>query len=165
MATKQIKITLQSQPTSTTDVLLNVGVNSVTAFNQTVPAAGPIELNSPDPHEDIIFDLDIAQSGNLYAAQDCTFSITPTNGAAKIRTIFCNFTAVGNTTGNVTTFVPGNANNFVTCRISSQPLWNGQALLDRYNIADNPGAGEVYIAAGETVVFDVPVWLFNNSAP
>jgi len=165
MATKQIKITLQSQPTATTDVLLNVGVDGITAFNQTVPAAGPIELNSPDPHEDIIFDLDMAESGNLYVTQNRTFSIAPTNGDVKIRNIFCNYTAFGNTTGNVTTFIPGTADAFIFCRISSQPLWNGQALLNRYNIADNPDAGEVYIAAGETVVFDVPVFLFNNSAP
>ena len=158
MATKQIKITLQSQPTATTDVLLNVGVDGITAFNQTVPPAGPIILNSSNPIESFTFDLDVPVLANTAInTQTRTFAFTATNGTAKIKNIFCNFTAVGNTTGT--------ADNFVICAISSQPLWNGQALLDRYNIAETPGAGEVYIADGETVVFDVPVWLFNNSAP
>jgi hypothetical protein len=165
MATKQIMITLQSQPTAAENVLLNVGVDSITTFNQTVSPTGPIQLDTSDPLESITFDLDMAESGNLYVTQNRTFSVTVSNGNAKIRNILCNFTAWGNTTGNVTTFVPGTANNFVICAIASQPLWNGRELLDRYNIADTPGAGEVYIAAGETVVFDVPVWLFNNSAP
>jgi hypothetical protein len=166
MATKQIKITLQSQPHLVGDVTVRVDIDSVICFNQTVPPAGPITMNSPDPLESFTFDLDVpALANTAIDTQTRTFAITATNGIAKIRNIFCNFTAVGNTTGNVTTFVPGTADNFVMCRISSQPLWNGQALLDRYNIAETPGAGEVYIADGETVVFDVPVWLFNSSAP
>ena len=169
MATKQIKIDLQSQPTSTTDVILNISVDGTIVFNQTVPPAGPIQLNTSDPHESITFDLDMPESANLRATQNRTFSITASNGHAKIRDISCNFTPASIISGpnDVNTFVPGTANNYRGCDIVSQPLWNGQALIDRYNLADNPSGepGEVYIASGETVVFDVSVFLYNSSTP
>ena len=47
--------------------------------------------------------------------------------------------------------------------IVTQPLWNGQALLDRYNIDDNfgkTGPGTVYIKNGETCEFTARLWQY-----
>jgi len=170
MATKQIKITLQSQPHSVEDITVKVDIDSVTYFNQTVPPAGPIIMNSPDPLESLTFDLDVPVLANIaIPTQNRTFSITATNGDAKIRNIECNFVAGQQLVGNVVAFIPGSADKFVYNDIVSQPSWNGQALLNRYDISINrdplnpTGPGEVHILSGETVVFDVAVGLFNNA--
>ena len=170
MATKQIKITLQNQPYLVGDVTVRVDIDSVICFNQTVPPAGPIIMNSPDPLESFTFDLDVpALANTAIPTQNRTFAITATNGDIKIRNIECNFAATQNIVGNVSTFIPGSSNNFVVNDIVSQPLWNGDALLNRYDITINHdpshsiGPGEIHILSGETVVFDVAVNLFNNA--
>lgn len=164
MPTKQVKITLQASPDAGQDVNLVVAVDGTTKINQAVPAVGPAEQGITDPSETVQFDLDVANATANVANTVCAFSITATNGRAKIETIATNFTVQGNA-------VPGNATVFLTSNIVSQPLWNGQALLDRYDIAYNngpiqiTGPGEVLIESGETVTFDVAVQNFNDSLP
>lgn len=172
MPTKQIKITMQAQPSGVPDTItFNVDINGNTVYNQTVAATGPAQQGLTDPSESITFDFDVPASANADSTQNYTFSFTPANGAAKIETIACNYSAVNSTVGNVTTFVPGTANSFVICNIVTQPQWDGQALLDRYDISYNngpnqvTGPGEVMIYEDETVVFDVAVNDYNDSAP
>jgi len=171
MPNKTVKITLQAEPTGDQDVAVVITVDNVAVFNQTVPDVGPIELDVPDPSESFTFDLDVAASANVGATETHSFAITVANGASKIETISCNFVATQQQVGNVWNFVAGSADNFVICDIVSQPTWNGNVLLDRYDIQYNrgpiqvTGPGEVLIENGEVAVFDVAVHAYNDSAP
>jgi len=163
MPTKQIKVIFQANPTSDQDVTLQIAVDDETKFNQQVPAMGPAQQGIPDPTENIEFDLDMANATANAFFTNLAFSITAINGRAKIETLQANFTMTAN--------LAGYANGFVTCDIVSQPLWNGTALLERYNLEYNrgpeqiTGPGEVQILAGETVTFDVQVPNWNDSLP
>lgn len=171
MPTKQIKITMQAQPSGAEDLTFQVKIDGNTVYNQTVPATGPAQQGLTDPSETITFDFDVAASNTARATENHTFSFIATNGAAKIETIAANFSAVNETVGDVVNFVPGTANTFVVCNIVTQPEWDGQAILDRYDISYNngpnqvTGPGEVMMYDGETVVFDVAVTNYNDSAP
>lgn len=63
-------------------------------------------------------------------------------------------------------FVSSGANGFSVCNIVTQPLWNGESDLVRYDIRYNngpeqiTGPGEVLIQPGETVTFDISVPLY-----
>lgn len=179
MPNKIIKFILQAEPSAQQDVNVVITVDSVPVFDSPVPTVGPVELDVPDPNESFTFDLDVAAAANVLATgwpvvlatETRNFSISATNGTAKIENIRANFTATGNLVGNVFTFVPGSADSFETCNIIGQPTWNGEVDLIRYNIEYNngpiqvTGPGEVLIEPGETVVFDVAVPAFNDSAP
>lgn len=171
MPNKTIKFYLQAEPSAQQDVNVVITVDSVPVFDQTVPTVGPVQLDVPDPNESFSFDLDVVAAANVGITETRNFSIAVTNGTAKIEQIMANFTATGNLVGNVFTFVPGSANSFQVCNIISQPTWNGEVDLARYNIEYNngpiqvTGPGEVLILAGETAVFDVAVPAFNDSAP
>ena len=162
MPTKQIAITLQAEPLTDQDVVVSVSVDGITVFDQAVPAVGTAEQGQTDPNETFQFSLEVPSSA-VPGVQNRNFSISATNGRAKIEKISSNFTRVG----NGSTLEPGNAGSFVTCNVVSQPLWNGEALLDRYDISYNlgpaqvTGPGEILIEAGETVVFDMAVPLYN----
>lgn len=170
MPNKTVKFTLQAEPNGDQDVNVLVSVDSVEVFNQAVPAMGPVELDTDEPSESFTFDLDVAASGNVGATETRNFGITATNGTAKIRIITCNFSASSEQVGNVFNLVPGSANAFVVCNIVSQPTWNGNVLLDRYDIQYNngpiqiTGPGEVLIEDGEVAVFDVAVPAYNDSS-
>lgn len=171
MPNKTIKFSLQAEPSTDQDVHVQITVDNEMVFNQTVPTVGPVQLDVPDPCESLNFDLDVAASANTGVTETRKFSIAVTNGTAKIELIQANFTATKELVGNVWTFVPGSANSFQTCNIVTQPIWNGVADLNRYNIEYNngpiqiTGPGEVLITANETAVFDVAVPAFNDSAP
>lgn len=171
MPNKTIQFRLQAEPSAAQDVNVLIAVDSVTVFNQPVPAAGPVQLHIPDPSEIFTFDLDVAASANVGVTETRNFSISVTNGTAKIEQIEANFTATQEQVGNVWNFVPGSANSFSICNIVSQPTWNGEVDLIRYNIEYNngpiqvTGPGEVLIMADETAVFDVAVPAYNDTAP
>ena len=166
MPTKQVKLTLQASPASGQDVNLLITVDGTTKFNQTVPAMGPAEQGIPDPSETVQFDLNVDSlvANSNVNTETHTFSMTATTGRAKIETIQSNFTRQDAN-------LAGDAGTFLTCNIVSQPMWNGQALLERYDIAYNngptqiTGPGEVLVESGETVTFDVAVQKFNDSLP
>ena len=166
MPTKQVKLTLQASPASGQDVNLLITVDGATKFNQTVPAVGPAEQGITDPSESLQFDLnvDALVANSNVVTETHTFSMTATNGRAKIESIASNFSRQDAN-------VAGNASTFLVCNIVSQPMWNGQALLERYDIAYNngpiqvTGPGEILIESGETVTFDVAVQKFNDSLP
>lgn len=170
MPNKTVKFTLQSEPNGDQDVNILVTVDNVAVFNQAVPAMGPVVLDTQEPSESFTFDLDVAASGNVGVTEIRNFGITATNGVAKIRNITCNFSASSEQVGNVFNLVPGSSNTFVICNIVSQPTWNGDVLLGRYDIQYNNGAyqvtgpGEVLIEDGEVAVFDVAVPAYNDSS-
>lgn len=171
MPTKTVKFNFQAEPTDEQDVNVRILVDGVTVFDQTVPTVGPVQTGVSDPAESFTFDLDVAASGNVGATENHSFSITAVNGIAKIENILSNFTAKNRQTGNVVSFEPGTAEDFVVCNIVSQPTWNGEVLLSRYDIQYNngpqqiTGPGEVLVLPNETAVFDVAVWAYNDSAP
>jgi len=171
MPNKTIQFRLQAEPSADQDVNIMIAVDNVQVFNQPVPPAGPVQLDVPDPSEFFTFDLDVAASNTVGNTETRNFSISVTNGTAKIEQIQANFTATSEQVGNVITFVPGSANSFSPCNIVSQPTWNGAVDLSRYNIEYNngpiqvTGPGEVLITSAETTVFDVAVPAFNDSAP
>ena len=164
MPTKQIKLTLQATPVTAQNVNLLVTVDGTVKFNQSVGAVGPSVQGVTDPNESVEFDLDVANVSANVSTTTCAFAITATNGRVKVEDIATNYTIGSNS-------APGNANAFITSNITSQPLWNGQALLDRYNITYNDGPvqvtgpGEVLIESGETVTFNVAVQNWNNKMP
>jgi len=180
MATKQLKLTLQAQPLGGSDVTVVVTVDGEVKFNQTVPEAGPIVLNQPNPNEYIEIDidvpvLDVIDYANVPSTVTLPVSISSTNGAIKIDYFSDNFFLGWQES-------PPASNNFVQvagtastwhepCEIVSQPLWNGEALLNRYNIEYNngpaqvTGPGEILIENGETVTFDLKVNKFNDTIP
>ena len=169
MPTKTVKFTLQAEPSADQDVSVHITVDNVTVFNQSVPAAGPVQLDVPNPSESFNFDLEVAASANVGATETRSFVITASNGMAKIENIQCNFNATYTTVGNVQTFLPGSANSFAICNIVSQPTWNEIPDLTRYDIQYNngpiqeTGPVEVLINAGETASFDVAIFAFNDS--
>ena len=171
MPNKTIQFKLQAEPSADQDVNIMIAVDNVQVFNQSVPSVGPVQMDVPDPSEFFTFDLDVAASNQVGKTETRNFSISVTNGTAKIEQIQANFTASLEQVGNVSNFVPGSANSFHICNIVSQPTWNGEVYLGRYNIEYNngpiqvTGPGEVLITSDETTVFDVAVPAFNDSAP
>ena len=167
MPIKQIKLTFQAMPTTDQDVNISIAVDGSVKYDQTVPAVGTAIQGQTNPSAFVEFNLDVAAATANTQIKNHEFSITATNGRAKIETIAANY-AFNYHAGNA---IAGTANVFSTCDIVSQPLWNGQALTDRYNIAVNrdpiepTGPGEVLIESGETVVFTLAVPQFNDSLP
>jgi hypothetical protein len=59
----------------------------------------------------------------------------------------------------------GTVDDFATLNILTQPLWNNEANLSRYNLPLNTGPGQVLTRNGETATFDIGVTKFNNQVP
>jgi hypothetical protein len=176
MSIKQIKFKLQAESYSNDPIVIDVKIDGVTVFNDTVPDLGIVVPDTQDPFEEFVFDYDVPNNEfNGINTIDKTFSITTTGGISKIESISANYyfsvINTGTTEEPVLTPVAGTAENYSILNIISQPLWNGQALLDRYNIEYNQGPiqvtgpGEVFIDDGETCVFTMPITLFNNTLP
>lgn len=171
MATKQLKITLQAQPQGETDVTMVVSVNGTECFNQSVPALGPIVLNEPDPSESVQFDIDVpVLVANVDPTVTYPVTVSCTNGSVKIEGFRDNFVVGFSQIANAR--VAGNATTWSSFdNIVSQPLWNGQALLERYDISYNTGPnqvtgpGEILVLNGETVSFDLQINKYNNTVP
>jgi hypothetical protein len=183
MAIKQMKVALQVQPQGEADVEVSVTANGVQVFNQAVPECGPVVLNQPDPCEYVQFDIDVPvlAPGNIGGVESLPgevpvdLAITCTNGTIKIDYFSENFFLTTQPTGQPANTFAGSANvwrddpNYKggPVRIISQPLWNGQAMLDRYNIDANEGTGpgELLVGPGETLTLTVSVFKFNDTWP
>lgn len=176
MAIKQIKIALQAQPQGVADVGVSITANGVQAFNQAVPECGPVVLNEPDPCEYIEFDVDVPvlAPGNIGGTESIpgwvpvTLNITCTNGTIKIDTFSENFSLTTQPIGQPKNTFAGSANVWRgPCEILTQPLWNGVAILNRYNLEANQGTGpgELVIETGETLTLDIAVNKFNDTWP
>jgi hypothetical protein len=172
MTTKQLKITLQAQPISGANVTCVISVNGTECFNQSVPECDPIVLNQTDPSETIQFDIDVPTwtAGNTAPTVTYPVSIAVTNGSIKIENFSNNFAARFDPTAN--TVIAGSVDTWQgPNEIVSQPLWNGQALLERYDITYNrgpnqvTGPGEVLVQNGETVTFDLEIEKYNDTWP
>ena len=174
MATKQVKLTMQVAPTTGSAADLVVLIDGDVKFNASVPGLGPAEQGTTDPVETVEFDIEVSSAqglsnvADIFTKETHNFSATANNGRIKIETINVNFNPeltsnVGNLLANV---VSSGANGFSTCNIVTQPLWNGEPDLVRYDIRHNngpeqiTGPGEVLIQPGETVTFDISVPLY-----
>lgn len=63
----------------------------------------------------------------------------------------------------ITGYIGGNPNFTVDYDIDTQPLWNGQAILDRYNINvnfGNYGPGAVFLESGDICEFTLELWCY-----
>lgn len=171
MPTKQVKLTMQAASGSGSTVDLSVSVDGTVKFNQVVPIVGPASQGMTDPNESVEFDLEVGSAqgmsnvANIFAGETHSFSATAANGVIKIETIGVNFSPVFPTSnvGNVTS---SGANGFAVCDITTQPLWDGVADTQLYDIQFNrgpiqvTGPGEVLIQSGQTVTFDISVPLY-----
>ena len=179
MAIKQLKATLQAQSTVPGQtVTVAISVNNEVKFNQSIPETGPVAQNIPGPVDTFEFDIDVPVLDVFDDPEESTvilaISVTSSSGTIMIENLSNNFyfSAVQDPE-DPEKFIPkaGTATDWRICQIVSQPLWNGVAILDRYNIEYNigpiqvTGPGEVYIADGETVTFDLQVNKYNDTPP
>lgn len=174
MPTKQVKLTMQAVPQSGSTVDLSVSVDGTVRFNHSVTAIGTGDMGITDPHEIVEFDLEVASAqgmsnvADIFLNETHAFSATAGNGLIKIENISVNFNPeltsnVGNLLANV---VSSGVDGFLICDITTQPLWDGVADTQIYNIAYNrgplqiTGPGEVLIQSEQTVTFDISVPLY-----
>ena len=166
MPTKTIRIDLQVEADNGQDANLRLAVDGTVIYDQAVPATGIIELDSDTNLESLTFELDTIASPVQGAVQTRTFTVTPTGGSIKIKRIYDNFAASQVLQDDVWNFVPGSATDFQICDIVSQPTWDGEALIARYDQAfdeaEGKTPGEILILKDETAVFDVAIHAFND---
>lgn len=175
MPTKQIKIKMQARADTGQTTKLVVKIDGVVMFEDFVPETGEIVLDQENPNEFVSFDYDVPAANPTSDPPELTVTkpmeIYCQHGEIKVENIMANYTGRPENQGTEQDpqwqWVPGNSDEFVTCDIVSQPLWNGEALLDRYNIVYNrgpdqiTGPGEILIYNGETVVFDAAIPLYS----
>jgi hypothetical protein len=174
MATKQIQMAFQVQNNAGETNTVQVQLNGVTKFEGTLPETGPLIIGG-DAYSvtNITFDQDVevvTASGPQTA--NVALSVTVSGGSISLEDTFANYTRTVINTGTaeepVWTVVPGTAENFVLCNVIEQPTWNGEALLDRYNIEYNlgpvqvTGPGQLVVYPSETVQTTLAVGLYNN---
>jgi hypothetical protein len=179
MANKQMNISFQVQNALGSTNTVTITLGGATVYTGTLPETGPIisggSLISPTV-TNITFDIDVpvvTSLGNLTST--VTFSAAVTGATVQIEDITTNYNVSFNNTGTteVPVWVPvaGTDTAFAITNIVSQPQWNGQPDLSRYDIEYNngpiqsSGPGEVMIFSGETVGFDLSVANFNNTVP
>lgn len=172
MTTKQIKIICECEynPDSIAEIV--VSVDSVQVWSGSPSQTGPVSALPGAADTQFTFDLDVPNLvGWPEPSYDArSFSFTVTNGTFKIVNILNNYNIINNYVGTppVLESTAGSAGVFEILQISSQPLWNGVADLERYNIDvnyPNGGPGAVLINDGETCVFNVDVQRYNDTLP
>jgi hypothetical protein len=177
MATKQMKIAFQVQNALGSSNTVEIALNGATVYTGTLPETGPVITGGESyTVTNITFDIDVpvlTSTGN--ATSTMTFSVAVTGATVQIEDIFTNynvsFTNTGTAEAPVYNPVAGTDTAFAFTNIVSQPLWNGVADLNRYNIEYNngptqvTGPGEVLIYSGETTTFDLAVASFNDTVP
>lgn len=116
------------------------------------------------------FDIDVpAVSGSMptHHLKTCTISIT--GGTVLMVGIAQTNNPIWQWVPNpsepppfIANYMGGNPEFSESFDIDTQPLWNGVALLNRYDIVYNQetGAGAVYIESGETVEFTLDLWSY-----
>jgi hypothetical protein len=171
MATKQMNISFQVQNTLESTNTVTITLGGTTVYTGTLPETGPV-ITGGDSNTvtNITFDIDVpvlTSIGNFTSTM--AFSAAVTGATVQIEDITTNYTVSFTNTGTaetpVWTSAAGTNTEFALTDIVSQPLWNGAADLNRYNIEYNKGPGQVLIFDGETVSFDIPVANFNNKVP
>jgi hypothetical protein len=182
MGTKQVQMEFQVVADDGVSANVTVTVNGVQKFSgalaQTVTELPGQVYYDQTPFSLVQFDLDIdnqaspfpgpSVNGQWITLEDIT--ITVTGGDVVLQETEANYTAVPQvitpppTTPPTTTIVtPGNADNFESLSIGSQPLWNGVALTDRYNFDANTGtgSGSLILYNNETVAYQVGMTLYS----
>jgi hypothetical protein len=173
MSTKQIKITYQVQNLGGNLNNVTIQLGTTTLFAGSLEETGPVFQSSPPvtPQEEMTFDYDIVDwSGDSDIFVTTPMSITVSGGTFMIDNVLANYSLQTVNVGTVETPVwqlqAGTVDNFVILDILTQPLWNNEADLSRYNQPLNTtGPGQVLTYNGETVTFDIGVTKFNNQLP
>jgi hypothetical protein len=176
MATKQMNISFQVENAPKTTNTVEITLNGATVYTGSLPETGPI-ITGGDSYTltNITFDIDtpVATQGNLTSTM--AFTAVVAGATVQIEDITTNYNVSWINTGTeeapVWEPVAGTSTAFINTNIVSQPMWNGVALIDRYNIEYNngpiqvTGPGEVMIYSGETVGFNIAVTNFNDTVP
>jgi hypothetical protein len=171
MATKQMNISFQVQNGLGTTNSVTIALGGTTVYTGTLASTGPI-ITGGDSYSltNVVFDIDVpvATANNLTST--LAFSAEVNGGTVQIQQIQTNYNYFQTDTP-VYTPTAGTVDSFTVVDIVSQPTWNGEPLLDRYNIEYNngpiavTGPGQVLIYSGETAEFNVNVSNFNNALP
>ena len=175
MTTKQIRMNFQVENNVGQTNTVIVQLNGVTKFEGTLPETGPLILGGGSyTVTNITFDQDVAD----WAPTDMDpvsipLTVTVTGASISLENSEANYyrSSINTGTQEDPAWIPvaGTADAYEICNIIEQPTWNGQALLDRYNIEYNngpiqvTGPGELIIYSGETVQTVLAVARFNNS--
>jgi len=176
MATKQMNISFQVNNNFNSTNAVEITLGNATIYTGTLPETGPIITGGGSyTTTNITVDIDVPVATSSTKTSTLPFSMSVAGGEVQVEDITTNYnyTAINTGTEENPTWVPtaGTAEDFATVDIVSQPLWNGVALIERYNIEYNQGPikisgpGEVQINANETVEFDILVSNFNNTVP
>jgi hypothetical protein len=176
MATKQMNISFQAEnePESTNTV--EITLNGVTVYTGSLPETGPIITGGGSyTVNNITFDIDVLVATANSLTSTMTFAAAVAGGTVQIEDITTNYNVSWINTGTEEApaweAVAGTNTAFAVTNITSQPMWNGVALIDRYNIEYNygptqiSGPGEVIVYSNETVGFNVAVANFNDTVP
>lgn len=173
MTTKTIKVLLQAKSATANPLNLEIKMDGVTVFNNTVTDTSVLTPGVTNPNTSFTFDVDVGDlipnSGVPTVTK--TFTVTPTGGDIKIEQFTSNYTLWFENTGTPEnpqmTTIYGNATDFWTMNITAQPTWDGQALTQRYNFVanTNTGPGELVINNGEACEVVVAVPLYNTAPP
>jgi len=167
-----ISFQVQNAPGNTNTV--EIALNNATVYTGSLPETGPI-ITGGDSYTltNVTFDIDVPVTTGNSVTTTMAFSAVVTGGTVQIEDIEANYSISSTNTGTeeepVYTPVAGTADKFAIVNIVSQPLWNGVALVDRYNIEYNigpiqiTGPGEVLINGDETVEFNIEVPNFNST--
>jgi len=155
---------------------VEITLGNATIYTGTLPETGPIITGGGSyTTTNITVDIDVPVATLNTQNSTIPFSMSVTGGEVQIEDITTNYNYATINTGTeenpVWVTTAGTADNFKVTNIETQPLWNGVALIERYNIEYNKGPimisgpGEVQINANETVEFDVLVPNFNDTVP
>lgn len=181
MTIKQIGIIISQvmpEEESTLDLTVKINGNSNTVFPKT-DISDPITFDvdvpdypSPEPTFDPLVLLENSQAYLKDAFVILPVELSCSNGAIVIANFTSNFNGYyefsQGTSITKSVWVTGSADKTQFVDIVSQPLWNGVAKKDRYDIEYNQGPAQVtgpgalYLAAGETATFDIKVPKYNS---
>jgi hypothetical protein len=172
MSTKQIKITYQLQNLAGNLNNVTIQLGTTTLFAGSLEETGPVFQSNPpsESYQEMTVDYDIVDwSGNDDLFVTIPISIIVSGGTFMINNVLANYSLQSVNIGTVESPVwqqqAGTVDNFAILNILTQPLWNNEADLSRYNRALNTGPGQVLTNNGETVTFDIGVTKFNNQFP
>ena len=155
MGTKQVQMSFS--------VTANPGeiVNAIVFVDDVQKYAGPLA----DGSDVVTFDLDVVDQpiptymppeSNGQWITPVAIAVTIENGSATLIPTKANYTGYIVYTTPTPTYVPGSSSDYQILRISSQPMWNGVADLNRYNFSiTDPETGTVPIYSNETVTFQM----------
>jgi hypothetical protein len=175
MTTKQIRMTFQAQNNTGETNSVQVQLNGVVKFEGALPETGPLVTgDSSFSVTTITFDQDIAD----WAAENTDpvtvpLTISVTGGSVILQQTESNYNLIYINKGTVEAPVweahAGKDDTYQVCNIVEQPTWDGEALLDRYNIEYNngpiqiTGPGQLKVYSGETIVTALAIARFNDS--